>query len=117
MVVDALHNAKRHISADEIFERMREKYPCANISTVYRTLELLKELGLAAEINIGDGIVRYHARENSGHHHLVCTKCGKMFDLSVEELVPLEKSLAKNHGFKADMHHLAIFGLCSGCQI
>ncbi len=116
MVLDALHSAKRHISTEEIFERLREKYPYANISTVYRTLELLKELGLAAEISIGDGIVRYHAKENSGHHHLVCTKCGKMLDLPEEELVPLENSLARNHGFKADMHHLAIFGICSGCQ-
>jgi len=116
MVVDALHSAKRHISAEEIFERMREKYPYANISTVYRTLELLKELGLAAEISMGDGIIRYHAKENSRHHHLVCTKCGKMFDLSEKELVPLEKSLIKNYGFTADIHHLAIFGICSGCQ-
>lgn len=116
MVVDALHSAKRHISAEQIFERLRKKYPYANISTVYRTLDLLKELGLAAEISIGDGIVRYHASENSRHHHLVCTKCGKMFDLPEAELVPLEKSLGKNHAFKADIHHLAIFGLCSGCQ-
>jgi Fur family ferric uptake transcriptional regulator len=116
MVVDALHSAKRHISAEEIFERLRKQYPYANISTVYRTLELLKELGLAAEISIGDGIVRYHASENSRHHHLVCTKCGKMFDLPEAELVPLQKSISKNHAFKADIHHLAIFGLCSGCQ-
>lgn len=105
-----------HRKAEEIFDRLREKYPYANISTVYRTLELLKELGLAAEISIGDGIVRYHAKENSRHHHLVCTGCGKMFDLSEDELVPLEQSLIKNHGFKPDIHHLAIFGLCSVCQ-
>jgi Fur family ferric uptake transcriptional regulator len=116
MVVDALHSAERHISAEEIFQRLKEKYPYANISTVYRTLELLKELGLAAEISIGDGIVRYHAKENSRHHHLVCTACGKMFDLPEDELVPLEQSLIKNHGFKADIHHLAIFGLCSACR-
>ena len=116
MVVDALHNAKRHISAEEIFARLQEKYPYANISTVYRTLELLKELGLAAEISIGDGIVRYHALENSRHHHLVCNRCGRIVDLPEEELAPLEKLLLKSHGFKADMHHLAIFGLCSDCR-
>ncbi len=98
------------------FDRVREKYPYANISTVYRTLDLLKELGLAAEISMGDGIVRYHARENSRHHHLVCTKCGSMLDLPESDLEPLAKSLSKNHGFKADIHHLAIFGLCSKCQ-
>jgi Fur family ferric uptake transcriptional regulator len=116
MVVDALHGAKPHISAEEIFQRVREKYPYANISTVYRTLDLLKELGLAAEISMGDGIVRYHARENSRHHHLVCTQCGSMSDLPESDLEPLEKSLIKNHGFKADINHMAIFGLCSKCQ-
>jgi Fur family transcriptional regulator, ferric uptake regulator len=116
MVVDALHSAEKHISAEEIFELVRAKYPYANISTVYRTLELLKELGLAAEISIGDGIMRYHAHENSRHHHLVCNSCGKMVDLPEHELAPLKDMLDKNHGFKADVHHLAIFGLCSGCQ-
>lgn len=116
MVIDALHNAKQHISAEEIFEQLRKKYPYANISTVYRNLELLKALGLAAEINIGDGIVRYHARENSRHHHLVCTKCGKIFDMAENELSPLEKSLLEKHGFKADLKHLAIFGTCSKCR-
>lgn len=116
MVVEALHSAKRHISAEEIFDRLKKKYPYANISTVYRTLELLKELGLAAEISVGDGVVRYHAKENSRHHHLVCTRCGKMIDLAEDEVVPLEKSIARKHGFKADINHLAIFGLCSECQ-
>jgi len=116
MVVDALHSAEQHISAEEIFELVRVKYPYANISTVYRTLELLKELGLAAEISIGDGIMRYHARENSRHHHLVCTSCGCLIDLPEHELEPLRDVLEKNHRFKADINHLAIFGLCSGCR-
>jgi len=116
MVVEALHNADKHTSAEEIFERVREKYPYANISTVYRTLELLRDLGLAAEINLGDGIVRYHAKENSRHHHLVCTGCGCMLDLPESDLEPLQKSLINKHGFKADINHLAIFGLCSKCQ-
>ncbi len=116
MVVDALHSAEKHISAEEIFELVRAKYPYANISTVYRTLELLKELGLAAEISIGDGIMRYHARENSRHHHLVCTNCGCLIDLPEHELAPLKDILEKNHSFKADINHLAIFGQCSACR-
>jgi Fur family transcriptional regulator, ferric uptake regulator len=116
MVVDALHSADKHISAEEIFELVRAKYPYANISTVYRTLELLKELGLAAEISIGDGITRYHAKENSRHHHLICEKCGSIADLPEQELAPLKDILEENHRFKADLSHLAIFGLCSKCR-
>jgi Fur family transcriptional regulator, ferric uptake regulator len=116
MVVDALHSVETHISAEEIFNKLREKYPYANISTVYRTLELLKELGLVSEIEVGDGVARYHAKEHGHHHHLICTKCGKMSDLPEGELGILEKSLLKNHGFKADINHLAIFGLCAKCR-
>jgi Fur family ferric uptake transcriptional regulator len=117
MVVDALHSVETHISAEEIFARLKEKYPYANISTVYRTLELLKELGLVAEIEIGDGIARYHAREHSKHHHLICNKCGRTIELPEADLQPLAASLLKNHKFKADVRHLAIFGLCPKCQV
>ncbi len=116
MVVEALHGVDGHISAEEIFQKVKAKYPYANISTIYRTLELLKELGLAAEIDIGDGIVRYHAKEDSRHHHLVCNKCGRITQLPESDLHSLEKSLLNNHGFKADMSHLAIFGLCQKCR-
>jgi Fur family ferric uptake transcriptional regulator len=115
MVVEALHSVDTHISAEEIFFKLKEKYPYANISTVYRTLELLKELGLAAEIEIGDGVARYHAKEHSHHHHLICNKCGDIIELPVEELRPLSDSLMQQHNFKADLRHLAIFGLCSKC--
>lgn len=116
MVVDALHSVETHISAEEIFSKVKEKYPYANISTVYRTLELLKELGLAAEIEIGDGIARYHAKEHSCHHHLVCNKCGIVIELPETDLKPIASSLMEKHKFKADMRHLAIFGLCPKCQ-
>jgi Fur family ferric uptake transcriptional regulator len=116
MVVDALHSAESHISAEEIFAKLKEIYQYANISTVYRTLELLKELGLAAEIEIGDGVARYHAREHSKHHHLICHKCGVTIELPEADLRPLAETLITNHGFKADMSHLALFGLCSKCQ-
>lgn len=116
MVVDALHGADHHISAEEIYHLVRKKYPYANISTVYRTLELLKEQGMAAEISIGDGVMRYHALENSRHHHLVCTVCGSVVDLPEDVLEPLRDALERNYRFKADIHHLAIFGLCSRCR-
>jgi Fur family ferric uptake transcriptional regulator len=116
MVVDALHSVETHISAEQIFSKVKEKYPYANISTVYRTLELLKELGLAAEIEIGDGVSRYHAKEHSNHHHLVCNKCGKIIELPESDLKPIASSLMDKYRFKADMRHLAVFGLCPKCQ-
>jgi len=116
MVVEALHDSEQHVSAEDLFARVKAKYPYANISTVYRTLELLKELGLVNEIALGDGCVRFHPAEKGRHHHLVCQKCHKIIDLPEAELAPLEDILSEKHRFKADLKHTAVFGLCDRCQ-
>lgn len=116
MVVEALHRVDQHISAEEIYTQVLAKYPYANISTVYRTLELLKELGLVTEIALRDGRVRYHPAEKGHHHHLVCHKCGEIIDLPESSLLSLEETLFHDYQFKADLKHLAIFGLCADCQ-
>ena len=116
MVLDALHSVDSHISAEEIYTKVKAKYPYANISTVYRTLELLKELGLVTEIDLDDGRVRYHLAEKGHHHHLVCSKCGSVIDLPESSLLKLTEALARDYQFQADLRHLAIFGLCANCQ-
>jgi Fur family ferric uptake transcriptional regulator len=116
MVLDALHSVDGHISAEEIYAGVKAKYPYANISTVYRTLELLKELGLVTEIDLDDGRIRYHLAEKGHHHHLVCSKCGSIIDLPESALLQLTRALARDYQFQADLRHLAIFGLCAKCQ-
>jgi len=116
MVIEALHSVDQHISAEEIYSQVRARYPYANISTIYRTLELLKELGLVTEIALGDGRVRYHPAEKGHHHHLVCQKCSRIIDLPELVLLPLEEALSRDYQFKADLKHLGIFGLCAKCQ-
>jgi Fur family ferric uptake transcriptional regulator len=115
MVVEALHGADKHVSAEEIYAQVRSRYPYANISTVYRTLELLKGLGLVTEIALGDGCVRFHPAEKGHHHHLVCQKCSKVIDLPASALDSLEEILLHDYQFKADLKHTAVFGLCSNC--
>lgn len=116
MVVEALHGADEHVSAEEIYAEVKARYPYANISTVYRTLDLLKELGLVTEIALGDGCVRFHPAERGHHHHLVCQKCGRLIDLPESALTSLEKTLTDMYQFKPDLKHMAVFGLCSRCQ-
>jgi Fur family ferric uptake transcriptional regulator len=116
MVIEALQGVDGHISAEEIYTQVRAKYPYANISTVYRTLELLKELGLVTEIALGDGRIRYHPAEKGHHHHLVCQKCGRIMDLPESALSPLEHTLLHDYRFKADLRHMAFFGLCADCR-
>ena len=116
MVVDALHSVDQHISAEEIYTKVKEKYPYANISTVYRTLDLLKELGLVTEIDLGDGRIRYHPAEKGHHHHLICHECGMIIDVPEEAFHSLIEKLDKDYKFEADLKHLAIFGVCKKCR-
>ena len=116
LVIEALHSADKHISAEEIYGQLHSRYPYANISTVYRTLELLKKLNLVTETNFGEGRVRYHVAEKGHHHHLVCRSCGKVIGLEEFVLHPLKDTLLQEYGFDADLRHLAISGVCSGCR-
>jgi Fur family ferric uptake transcriptional regulator len=116
LVIEALHNADRHISAEELYEQLHSRYPYANISTVYRTLELLKELNLVTETDFGEGYVRYHVAEKGHHHHLLCQTCGKIMDVEEVALYPLKDTLLRKYGFDADLRHLAISGHCSKCR-
>jgi Fur family ferric uptake transcriptional regulator len=115
MIVNILEESEGHISAEEIYSRLHDRYPYTNISTVYRTLELLKELGLATQTDLGEGIVRYHSQEKGHHHHLICKSCGRVEDLPESALFPLRDSLLKEYKFKAELRHMAIFGYCQKC--
>ena len=116
MVVKAVEEADSHISVEEIYLQIRARYPHMNISTVYRTLELLSELGLVTETDMGDGRVRYHSIGKGHHHHLVCQKCGEIIDVEESMLSPLRDEIRQRYGFKVDMKHLAFFGLCAKCR-
>ena len=116
MVLEAIEASHDHISAEEIYSQIIAKFPSVNISTVYRTLELLKRLGLVTETDLGGGRVRYHPAEKGHHHHLVCQKCGKIIDLDESVLSSLKSMLFREYKFSADLRHLAIFGRCANCN-
>ncbi len=116
MVLAAIEESNNHISAEEIYSQVCAKYPRVNISTVYRTLELLKGLGLVMETDLEEGRVRYHVAEKGHHHHLVCQRCGVIIDLDESVLSLLKNALLQQYDFAADLRHLAIFGHCLNCQ-
>ena len=116
MVVSVIENSDDHISAEEIHSQVVAKYPNVNISTVYRTLELLKRLGLVIETDLGGGRVRYHPADKGHHHHLVCQECGAIIDLDESTLSRLEDVLLHRYNFLAQLRHVAIFGRCANCR-
>ena len=117
MILSIIRDSSGHISAEEIHEKVCQQYPFVNISTVYRTLNLLKKLRLISETDLGEGYVRYELLERGRHHHLVCRRCGESFAFEHELLRPLQLRLLKEYGFSADVDHFAIFGLCQRCRL
>ncbi len=111
MIVAAIESSGHHISAEEIYNQIKARYPHLNISTIYRTLDLLKRVALVTETDLGERRVCYHSAER-GHHHLVCQRCGQITDLDEVLFFSLKDALRREYKSEADLSHLAIFGCC-----
>ena len=105
-----------HGTPEEICTQVRDTASAVNISTVYRTLELLEELGLVTHTHLGHGAPTYHLADDADHVHLVCRSCGQVAETSPELVQETVDRIASDHGFTADVRHFAIFGLCAACQ-
>ena len=117
LILTVLQESDEHISAEEIHAHVCEKSPYINISTVYRTLELLKNLGLVTETDLGSGRFRYHYTDKGHHHHLICERCSAIIDVDESLFLPIQQTLFKEYSFRANINHFAIFGRCINCQI
>ncbi len=117
MIFSALRHADGHLTAGDIYEQVRTEYPYVDISTVYRTLSVLKELRLVSETNMGTGDTTYEwVRQQGLHHHLICRSCDRVVSLDHRYLEDLGAEILAESGFKPDIDHFAIFGLCAKCQ-
>jgi Fur family ferric uptake transcriptional regulator len=105
-----------HGTPEEICSRVQGTASSVNISTVYRTLELLEELGLVTHTHLGHGAPTYHLADDADHVHLVCRSCGEVVQASPDLLQETVDRIAADHGFSTDVRHFAIFGLCAECQ-
>ena len=115
LILEAVQQLKGHISAEAVHAQVAARFPQVNISTVYRTLELLQELGLVTHTHFDDGVAQYHRADQGVHQHLVCRQCGSEEELGLELLEPLGRELRRRHGFQADLAHFALIGLCREC--
>ena len=104
-----------HATPDEVHAAIREQSSAVNLSTVYRTLELLEELGLVRHAHLTDRAPTYHSTATPDHAHLVCRGCGRVTEASPEDVGPLTGRLEERFGFRADIGHLTVFGRCRDC--
>lgn len=110
-------DAGRHLSAEELYSRVKKDYPGIGYATVYRTLKLLADAGLAQERRFEDGFTRYeHGGRDAHHDHLICTQCGAIIEFENERIEALQQDVARKNRFKVQSHKLELYGLCAGCQ-
>jgi Fur family ferric uptake transcriptional regulator len=116
MIVEAIAHQGDHINADEVFALIQERTHSVNIATVYRTLDLLVERGLATRIDLGEGRVIYATDQHGAHIHLVCRQCGQVLDAEQDLLSAFNQKLQSDYRFAADLQHISLLGLCSDCR-
>jgi Fur family ferric uptake transcriptional regulator len=114
LVLEAVH-ALGHATPEQVHAAVREVAAGVNITTVYRTLELLEELGLVTHTHLSHGSPTYHQAGDEQHVHLVCRACGAVDEVDPSMLSPLARTLEEQRGFLVDIGHVALFGVCRRC--
>jgi len=116
-IADAFFSMPGHVTVEEVVVRARRDDPRVSLATVYRTMKLLADSGLATARQFGDGQTRYEASEGRGHHdHLICTRCGAIVEFANDRIESLQALVARKHGFEVEQHKLELYGRCPDCR-
>ena len=117
VVLSVMHQIKDPVSVEEIYEKVHERNPNVDLSTIYRTLELLEELNLVSVIESGERQRLFkHIGIEAPHFHLVCQKCGQIQGIDITVFEPMQADLKNQFGFETDIFNITISGLCSECM-
>jgi Fur family ferric uptake transcriptional regulator len=114
-VLQALCELDGHASAEKIHGQIRNHKQDVDLSTVYRTLERLRDLRILSQTDLGRGCAEYEIVTDRPHHHLICRRCGRVIDLNHAYLTATGEAITRDFGFRPILDHLAIFGLCEDC--
>ncbi len=104
-----------HITGEDLYQRVKDRHPGIGYTTVYRTMKLLCDAGLAIERHFDDGVTRYEV-EHEHHDHLVCTRCGKIVEFECQMIESAQDDIVKRYGFRLLRHRHELYGHCPECQ-
>jgi len=117
LILDVFLRTERHLSNEDLYRLVQEEDASVGQTTVYRTLKLLTEAGLAREVRFGDGRTHYeHNYKHEHHDHMICSECGKIIEFYSAELEALQDAMAAKHRFEISQHLLRIIGVCVECR-
>lgn len=114
-VLDVLLEIGSHVTADDLHARVRGRHPDVSHSSIYRTMDLLSELGIVVHVHLGHGPAQYHLADDV-HAHLVCSGCGAVAEIEPATSDPFAEAVAARFGFALDLRHFALTGRCGDCQ-
>ncbi len=115
-IIEYFLKQDKHFSTEELYQNMKRVIPGIGFSTIYRTLKLLTDCGLASEIRFESGTTRFEPIHKEQHHdHLICKKCGAIIEFTDRELEKIQHKIAKKRRFKLTDHKLEIYGICQKC--
>jgi Fur family ferric uptake transcriptional regulator len=115
LILEFIHDNRSHLTAEDVLRYVGARAPGVDKSTVYRTLDLLEESGCVVKSEMGGHFIYHHA-EDGHHHHLVCRSCGRSIDCYEDVFSGVTNILARQYGFKADLQHMMLSGLCKECR-
>ena len=115
-VLKILAESKNHPSVERIYEQVKTVFPTTSLATVYKTVNLLKDLGEVLELGFADWGSRYDGNRPYPHPHVVCVKCGKIVDPEFPSMKDVAEEMERQSGFRITHHRLDFFGLCPACQ-
>jgi len=117
LILKTFLNHRGHVSAEELYQKAKEKQAHVGFATVYRTLKHMTQCGLARELDFGDGRIQYEPEFNRQHHdHMICTRCGTYIEFLNNQIEELQEQVSRKHGFKISFHRMQLYGLCQKCQ-
>jgi len=117
LIIDTFFHAPAHITIEDLLGQVRSSDPGVGYATVYRTLKLLAESGVANERHFGDGVTRYELADGDTHHdHLICIECQGITEFEEPRIESLQDEVAHNHGFDLRSHKHELYGVCARCQ-
>jgi Fur family ferric uptake transcriptional regulator len=116
IILQALCELDGHGGAEEVYRRATLHRRDVDLSTVYRTLERLRDLRILSQIDLGRGHAEFEIVADQPHHHLVCESCGRVMDLDHTYLAPVAEAIRREFGFEPIFDHFAIFGWCNECR-
>src|SRR5258707_15636590 len=117
LILEVFLRTEEHLSSEDLYRLVQKEDPSVGHTTVYRTLKLLTDAGLAREVRFGDGRAHYeHNYKHQHHDHMICSECGKIIEFYSAELEAIQDAMAAKHKFEVTQHLLLIIGVCAECR-